>query len=190
MVSAPVCTGPVGNVSYGSAHLNVRQPLRVQSRTRLTTRQNQIQSKKCCFKPKRSASETVCSSAEDSPEAANKSQDRLKQGLSKAAALSWAPFAIALPLCFGDSGHGSNNGSSGGGGGGDGSGSGGQGDHSRNIVAELAADSSEEEEEDEDDEEDEEDEEEEVSLASMPLCDQNYCLLRANNSVHHLKDTQ
>ena len=166
----PVGTGTVGGSRHATASFNARQRLRLQSRSFLATRQSQRQSTSCCFKAKRTSQTVLCSNnVKDNSHPADQPHNSLKQNLSKAAAYSWAPFAIVLPLCYGDNGNGGANGGGSGGGNGDGSGSGGQSDHSQNVVAELAADSSEEEEEEEDDDEDE-DVDEEVVMLAMPTC--------------------
>lgn len=162
MLSAPLCNGRVGGLCHNNSPLSTRQPLRLQTRTLHANRQSQNQATSCGFRPRRNTSAVVCSSVENDSDPADDSQSTLKHGLRTAAALSLAPFAIALPLCFGDNGNGGNHGGSGGGGGDDGSGSGGQGHNSQNIIAELAADSSEEEDDEEDEEDDEEEDDEQV----------------------------
>ena len=173
MLSSPLCNGRVGGLCHNNSPLSTRQPLRLQTRTLHANRQSQNQATSCGFRPRRNTSAVVCSSVENESDPVDELQSNLKHGLRTAAALSWAPFAIALPLCFGDNGIGGNQGGSGGGGGGgDGSGSGGHGHNSQNIIAELAADSSDEEDDEEEEEEEDEEEEddEEVCVQQDHCC--------------------
>ncbi len=170
MLGSPVCSGAVGPVKPHVPALNVRQPFRLQSLTARKCHTPASAAGSCCFKSRPNISHTVCKSSSHDSAGSNSTDLTPESLLKKAVKHSWAPLAVALPVCFGYGGSDGNGFGGGGGGDGDGSGGSGQGNNtSRNVIADIAEDDDDDEDEDEDEEEgddEEEEEDDEVSLFS------------------------
>ena len=150
--------------------LTYRQPFRLYDLPSRKGQTHAASTSACCYKSRRGLSHITCQTSSSADAGSSSRQEpSARSALEKAALFSFAPLAVALPVCFGHGGgNGHDHGSGGDGGDGHGPGGSGQGDSGRNVIADIAQDDDEDEEEeeeddDEDDEEEEDDEQDEVS---------------------------